>query len=271
MVRETSYEAKYLDLIVRPIQICKAYKPKMGRGSRAGLSLEDFQGLYGKDVFYSWFGLDNPLVYTAHKLAGGMTSIYRQIGIGCEALFRAILQDYLGLTEEECRWSYTTIGAGMRARTLSLDARISLNAIRDSENRTRVEEWLIDAARDLDIHPKVVHSLGGVVFEVRQGYKSKDSKRQNADIANAATSYTQAYLPCLVLMSTQMDSDILTRYRGAKWAILTGIPIGGSRLNSTYTFLREVIGYDLAAFFERHAEVLRTDVTRVLETLLRSE
>jgi len=36
------------------------------------------------------------------------------------------------------------------------------------------------------------------VFEVRQGYKSMDSKRQAADIANAAQALTKSRLPVLV-------------------------------------------------------------------------
>lgn len=48
---------------------------------------------------FSWFGLEHPLVYAAHKAAGGITSVSRQIGIGCE-LFRAVLMDALGLSEE---------------------------------------------------------------------------------------------------------------------------------------------------------------------------
>ena len=49
------------------------------------------------------------------------------------------------------------------------------------------------ASADLvHVDPDVFTILKGTVFEVRQGYKSKDSKRQNADIANAATAYTKA-------------------------------------------------------------------------------
>ncbi|MBL8133994.1 MAG: hypothetical protein JNL42_19185, partial [Anaerolineae bacterium] len=63
-------------------------------------------------------------MYAAHKAAGGMTSIYRQIGIGCEALLRRILQDTLGLTASDARWSYTVPMMNGRARTLTLDGRI---------------------------------------------------------------------------------------------------------------------------------------------------
>jgi len=54
-----------------------------------------------------------------------------------------------------------------------------------------------------------VSTITGTIFEVRQGYKSKDSKRQNADIANAATAYTKADFPCAVILSAQIDEDIL--------------------------------------------------------------
>ena len=98
--------------------------------------------------------------------------------------------------------------------------------------------------------PKIFDNLTGTVFEVRQGYKSKDSKRQNADIANAVTAYTKAYLPCAVILSGQIDGDILSRYRLEKWAVVTGLVGANDPLSSTYDFMRDVIGYDLAASFQ---------------------
>ena len=44
-----------------------------------------------------------------------------------------------------------------------------------------------------------------------------------------------------------------------------------SSLVSTYSFTRDVLGYDLAAFFERNEETLRSELTSVLETLLTKE
>jgi len=240
----------------------------LGQGAQAGLNLSDFQSLYRADPFYAWFGLDNALMYAAHKAAGGMTSIYRQIGIGCEHLFRAVLQDELGLTEAEASWSYSVRVAKGKRRTLSLDGRIPLDAVRDSAARSRVKDWILGVCRDLGVNSRIARSLTGVVFEVRQGYKSKDSKRQNADLANAATAYSQAYLPCVALLSMQMDDDIFTRYKAAKWAMLTGRTQGGTSQDSTYLFMREVVGYDLADFFVRHAPELKAEVNTVLEAML---
>jgi hypothetical protein len=40
-------------------------------------------------------------MYAAHRAAGGMTSIYRQIGIGSQWILFQMLQDCLGLTPEQ--------------------------------------------------------------------------------------------------------------------------------------------------------------------------
>jgi len=261
-------DERYVGIVLDPIRVCARYRPQMGHGRQGGFSLAEFQQLYRKDTFYGWFGLDNPLVYTAHKAAGGMTSVYRQIGIGCEALFRQILRDQLGLSDSDVDWSYTISTSDDRTRRLSLDARVPLEGVRDRAVRRRVLAWLTKAAKRLDIDSQVSSTLRGAVFEVRQGYKSKDSKRQNADIANAATAYTKAYLPCVVVLSTQIDDDICNRYRMERWLVLTGITSSASELESTYAFMHKVIGFDLAGFFERNKEVFRSEVDSVLRLLL---
>ena len=106
------------------------------------------------------------------------------------------------------------------------------------------------------------------MFEVRQGYKSKDSKRQNADLANAAAAYTQQYLPVLVVMSLQLDTDLRIRYEGAKWGVLSGSIDTDDPYTSTYAFCRDIIGYDLAGFFERNSDVLRREVEAIVYALL---
>ncbi|MBI4701069.1 MAG: hypothetical protein HY744_07915 [Deltaproteobacteria bacterium] len=267
----TADDDRYVEILVAPIRVCAAYQPKLGRGPKAGLSLTDFQSMYQRDPFYSWFGLDNPLMYAAHKAAGGMTSLYRQIGIGCERLFRQILQDRLRLSAEQSQWSYAITGANKKSRTLRLDGRIPLADVKDRSRRARIARWMGAAGGELKVDADVMRALRGTVFEVRQGYKSKDSKRQNADIANAATAYSQGYLPCVVLLSNQMDSDIYARYRSEQWVILTGRLDGAGNTSSTYAFANEVIGYDLAAFFERHASTFRAEVAKILEALLRTE
>lgn len=265
-------DAEYLKIILDPIYVCAHYKPRFGQGAKGGgLSLPEFQKLYRGDPFYNWFGLDNPLMYAAHKAAGGMTSVYRQIGIGCEALFRRVLQESLGLSAEAVRWSYEVPATGGRTRTLYLDGRVPLAEIKDLAARDRFHEWMHRSAEAVGVEERVFSTLTGTIFEVRQGYKSKDSKRQNADIANAATAYTKAYLPCAVIMSAQIDSDILLRYRVEKWAIVTGMVGANDPLVSTYDFMKDVVGYDLAGFFERNSKKLHKAIDKVLRELLTPE
>ncbi len=258
-------DRKYLEIILNRILICKDYKPAFGKKQK--VMFAEFQELYAADVFYSWFGLNDPLVYAAHTAAGGITSIYRQIGLGCEELFRQILQDCIGLEPAEVTWSYVTSSSSGRQQKLSLDGCILFSAIKDATRHNTIAQWMHQAAGRLDVSPEVVKAFRGIVFEVRQGYKSKDSKRQNADIANAATAYSQGYFPVLLVLSTQIDADIVERYERNRWLILQG-HLAASPLYSTYTFIKETIGYDLAGFFQRNTTVLQTAITETLQALL---
>lgn len=261
-----------MGLLLDAIKVCRQYKPKFGRGSKGeGLTLEQFQELYRGDPFYNWFGLDNPMMYAAHKAGGGMTSVYRQIGIGCEKLFRTVIKHSFALSDEDATWSYQVSSEIGRTRTLSLDARVPLNKISDKAKRNRFRKWMSESGNMLGVDENVLNSLSGVVFEVRQGYKSKDSKRQNADIANAAQAYIKGYLPCVVVLSGQIDGDILVRYRTEKWSVLIGSFKEEDPRVSTYAFMREVVGYDLRAFFERNSSTFRKEIDTTLQTLLAAE
>ena len=148
-----------------------------------------------------------------------------------------------------------------------MDGRIALNDVRDAAARNRLEQWVQETYEKVLLPSEVRPQIRGVVFEVRQGYKSKDSKRQNADIANAAKAYSHLYVPALLLFSTQIDGDVAHRYRLANWVLLTGT-LRGSPTASAYTFCRDVVGYDLANFFTRFSPRIKAEVENVLKTLL---
>lgn len=268
MVKRTSPDDRYFELFVRPVRGCARYKPRFGTGNLTGLSVQEFQELYGGDAFYSWIGLDSPLMYAAHKAAGGMTSIYRQIGIGCQWVFRQVLIDQLGLSEKQVSWSYDVPVSGGKARRLTLDGRIEFADVSDKEQRRTLERWIASAQDRLLLDKSARRGVRGVVFEIRQGYKSMDSKRQNADIANASSAYAHHYLPALVLMSGQIDQVLIQRYSQAFWLLLKGTK-GGSPLDSTYSFCREILGYDLAGFFQRNSKRFKHELESILSALLK--
>ncbi|WP_270408802.1 hypothetical protein [Microbacterium maritypicum] len=256
-------DAQYRELLLAPLRTSASYLPKMGGGVEVDLA--GFSALYGADPLYHWIGFDSPLMFAAHKAAGGMTSLYRQLGIGSERLIRQIFRDELGLTEEQVRWSYSYEEDG-RTRTLTLDGRLEASEVSDPQARDRLVRW-IDAQRAA---LGISVDLKGAIFEIRQGYKSADSKRQNADLANAAQALGYGYLPVLAVMSTQINNVVRTRYRVGRWCVLLGslsteTPDAGV---STFDFIREVVGYDLVAFFERNAAELRADVEQTLTQLL---
>lgn len=263
-------DTQYRELLLTPLRKCSNYLPKMGGVGEVDLT--KFATAYGSDPLYHWVGLDSPLMFAAHKAAGGMTSVYRQLGIGCERLFRQILRDELALDADQVTWSYEVLPemepedatAPQRARMLSLDGRVELEDVADLQARQRVSEW-IDAQRS---HLNITVPLKGVVFEIRQGYKSADSKRQNADLSNAAQALGHGYLPALAIMSTQMNEAVITRYRTGRWSVLVGTVDSSDTLTSTFDFLDKVVGYDLAAFFERNTAELRSGVESILSDLL---
>lgn len=261
---------RYRNILTEPITECAKYTPKFGHGRNGGFSFAEFQKLYGADAFYRWLGLDHPLMYSAHKAAGGITSLYRQIGIGCERLVRAIFMDYLGHNQNDVTWSYRVTGPNGKERTLYLDGRILLNKITDNDTKARCTEWMMRVADHLQLAMPIREAMEGIVFEVRQGYKSKDSKRQNADIANAANAYANGYIPCLMVMSAQIDDDISTRYKAARWTILQGC-VDPSPYVSTFGFFQNVIGFDFVSFMNDNQEYFRNKIRLVLEQLMRAE
>jgi hypothetical protein len=262
-----SKDERYFLLIQTALRKCLEYKPKFGKGRKEGFSLEQFTALYSADPFYHWFGIDSPLMYAAHKAAGGMTSIYRQIGIGGQWVFYQILQDHLGLNREQAIWSYKIEGTQGKQRTLTLDGRIALGDVKSADARARIRNWLSEVASQIRLPDDTLENIKGIVFETRQGYKSKDSKRQNADIANASKAYANLYVPVLLLFSTQIDGDVAQRYRENFWVLLTGT-LSGAATASAYSFCREIVGYDLADFFTRHSPNIKGEVENVLKTLL---
>jgi hypothetical protein len=259
-------EDKYIDLFLTPIRKCKEYKPKFGEGQNTdGVSLEGFIELYGSDLFYSWIGLNSHLMYAAHKAAGGMTSIYRQIGIGCEHLFREILIDSAQYSAREfAQWSYETKTLGGKTKILSLDGRLELNEIRNVALKNKLQDWLKSYCNDLSV--KQIPQ-NGVVFEIRQGYKSKDSKRQNADIDNATVAYANGYLPVFAIFSSQIDSTIVLKYKNNRCGVITGLASDNPQA-SLFTFCKTILGYDLAAFFKNKSDIFKNEIHSVLKTLL---
>lgn len=242
----------------------------MGYKKSSGFDLESFKKLYGEDPFYSWLGLDSSLLYAAHKAAGGITSVYRQIGLGWEQLFRAILMDELNLTHEQVNWScevprFPTNGG--RTKTLSLDGRITFDAVLNEKKKEIVRDWISRVSYNVGIKYSVRDVLSGVVFEIRQGYKSRDSKRQNADIVNAATAYINSYIPCIGVFSTQIDSSVRNCYKAENWVILSGI-ISNDDTESIYAFCKQIVGYDLKSFFDRNSIILKLETAKVLQNLL---
>ena len=264
----TPQDAKYLGILLNPVAKCIDYKPKFGKGKKAATAA-DFRSLYGDDLLYHWVGLDSTEMYAAHKAAGGMTSVYRQLGIGCERLFRHALMDSFGLTKENLEWSFEYERAKGKIGKRSLDARVLLEDIEDLIARERLRAWLNRAARHLKLSDRKARELRGAVFEVRQGYKSADSKRQTADLIFGSNASDRDFLPVVAVVSRQVSEAVVKRYESNTMLVLLGT-VSDNDVESTYSFCKNVVGYDLAGFFERNTTHIRTKITSIVSGLMRS-
>ena len=267
MRRGRSQDLKYVELLLAPLRECRNYRPAFGGEGDQGVTVDQFRELYSQDPLYHWVGLDSDLMYAAHKAAGGMTSIYRQLGIGCERLLRQVIKDSFSLEDEEVGWSYTYEKENGGQGVHTLDARIDVAHVDDSKARSRVVEWLQRVGAGLHLPLARINALRGIVFEVRQGYKSADSKRQNADLRFGTRAYNENYLPVLTIVSKQISTPVSRRYRSAQLLVLMGTPHDDDTV-STFQFYSTVVNYDLADFFSRNSPILRKEFTEVLRVLL---
>ena len=264
---DTSRDERYLELLLAPLDKCADYKPRFGSDKSKSVSLGQFKVLYGSDPFYHWIGLDSDSMYAAHKAAGGMTSIYRQLGNGCEQLFRAVIQDALDLSASQVVWSYEVEKKDKTKGTLTLDARIDIEHVKNEIVKGRVADWLKRAGTFLKLKEERIRQLRGAVFEARQGYKSADAKRANADLGFGMNAASENYIPVLAVVSTQASDSVLRRYRNNKMLVMTGTRTDDDT-TSTLAFFEKVIGFDLANFFERNSDAMRERCQRVLDALL---
>ncbi|SRR6266566_736186 len=260
-------DEEYLELFLEPIRLCAGYLPKFGTDDEDGVSLAQFRTLYGADPLYHWIGFDSELMFAAHKASGGITSLYRQLGIACERLVRRIIQKTMGLSDEQTSWSYQYEKQDGSKATITLDARVSLSDVKDAGKRNGVSDWISAAARRVGISNDRLRALSGAVFEIRQGYKSADSKRQNADLRSALRAYNDDLFPAMIVVSAQVNNAVYTRYVADQLLVLRGVADADPTIG-TFAFCERVLGYSLSGFFERNADKLRKEISTVVQRLL---
>lgn len=252
----------YREIVLAPLREAMRYRPQMGTGK--AVALPDFLSLYATDPLYHWMGLDNELMYLAAKAGGGQTSIYRHLGDGMERLVRRIFMDEYHLTEAQANWGYVITEENGTKTHRQLDGRLDLNMVDDQTKKQILADWLgsVKKAQGTQFDPQ------GAVFEVRQGYKSQDSKRAKGDITNGSHALNSAYQMFVMVMSMQIPNTVRNRYERSNICVMTGNLEDQSPLTSTYAFFSDVVGYNLAEFFDRNSGVFRKQTHAILTSIL---
>jgi len=263
-------DQRYIDVLLDPVRRSANYRPKFGASASVEVDCDRFLEIYGNDIFYHSIGLDTEYMYAAHRAAGGMTSIYRQLGTGCENLMRAIACDQLGLSIEQYSWSYEVKNPNGSISTLTLDGRISSTELVSIKNRKRFDVWLADAASASGLSKKMTKGLSGAVFEVRQGYKSADAKRVNADVRSWNRAIKDGLLLVFVVFSNQIGVPILTRYRSESVLVLTGVDSKDPTVSS-FAFFEKVLGYSIIDFLDRNSPAIRAEMSAITRKVVSSD
>jgi len=263
MIATSINDKELLSVFLDPIRKSGKYKPAFGLGRKTGISLNEFEEIYSEDLFYNWIGLNTSSVYSAHKAAGGLTSVYRQIGVGAESLFRLIVVASLQVPREDVSWNYSYTKANGKEGVHTLDALIKHSM--GGKKYPKILDWLNGSKKFLSLSQST--NLDGAVFEVRQGYKSADSKRQNADLRFGMRSYQVDLLPVVCVFSSQVSFPVIKRYRSDGMLVLTGVDSSDPYL-STFAFVKDVLGYDMESFFSRNSTEIQSTVQSVVNRLL---
>ena len=75
----------------------------------------------------------------------------------------------------------------------------------------------------------------------------------------------------MVLMSLQINETVRRRYQEGGLLVLIGDITSNNPCESTYAFLKQIVGYDLESFFVRNSNILKAETSQILEHLLSRE
>jgi hypothetical protein len=142
-----------------------------------------------------------------------------------------------------------------------------MNEVTDDVKRCRVQAWITESARAVGIDDAIAAQLKGAVFEVRQGYKSADSKRQNADLSFGIHALKAGYLPCVLVFSGQVSETVVRRYRADGMYVLLGSSSSQAHMD-TRDFFRDVIGWDLVSWLDKQGDGIRNELESIVKYLL---
>lgn len=209
--------------------------PKMGTGKQ--VDVNQFLSIYRTDPLYGQIGFASESVYAAHRALTRLTSLYRNVGTGTEAMVKLFIERCLGIPAASHMWGYEYSFNGS-ARKRHLDGAIRFRQVRDVNARRRLRRWVAN----------VDPTATGVVLEVREGYKSSDAKRMNGDKDAVLAARADGLVPVMLVLSNQIDVSIVATYLRHGWTVLAGA--------DAYRFCARAFGIDPLEVMGRNPEFM---------------
>lgn len=247
-----------LDCLIKPI-LDSASLPKFGTGK--GVKVDEFTENRKSDPLYGNIGLDTPEIYAAHAGSSVITSAYRQLGIGLERAMRLIIAkecDFIDVPEDNpdmLKW-YFDSATGI---TRELDLLISTEMFNDESKKLQLYELAKLMKPGFSVESS---RFKGIVFEIRQGYQSADSKRVKGDLEIVTKAEEKGFLAVVMIGSNSYNDSVISTYKNGGLPILVPSTDGqGKSHECPYCFFNYFIDYDLRSALARIGPKAKSQLT----------
>lgn len=193
----------------------------------------------------------------AHKYAftalGGrlITSLHRNFGDIIEMSVREIFKVKFDLDGALAQMSLTLKSVEKRS-TRTSDATIPFDAL-EAHERSQIQSL---HKHLLNANHGDANKLKGISYEIRQCYKSNDSKRRTADIDMADLLLANKQLPVMLIFCSSSSPSIITDYRRlSKWIILEG--------NEAFDYVAKLTGFNFKTYLHDKCKLHKKELDKL--------
>lgn len=224
-------------------------KVEMIRQTYSEVAPKEVEKEIKSDALYGLLFRDISEFYVQSVLGGRITtSLHRNFGDIVEMSVREIFKSAFDLDDQLAQSSFTLKSIEKRS-TRTTDVTLPYTALEEKTvGRLRAfhEQLCKRHRRDVEgLHA----TCKGVGYEVRQCYKSNDSKRRTADIDMSHLLANKGLAPVMLIFCSSSSASIIQDYnRLSKWLILEG--------TAAFEYVNDVTGFNYRAYLDSKIEKL---------------
>ncbi len=196
-----------------------------------------------KDALYGLL-FKNISVFYAQSVLGGRitTSLHRNFGDIIEVSVREIFKHAYSLDDGLARSSFSIQSIEKRS-TRTTDVSIPFEALTNAQEKSLRAYHVKLCGKHTPALLAQHGACRGLGYEVRQCYKSNDSKRRTADIDMSDLLFQNKIIPMMLIFCSSSSPSIIRDYRRlSKWMIVEG--------DDAFDYVREISGFDFRGYLD---------------------